>query len=66
MTTFGDNRSFDITAETDITPSMAGLRVGSKVELQGALKVARSIKVIPFHVWLKEGYGREGEVVPNR
>ena len=66
VTTFGDNRSFDITAETDITPSMAGLRVGSKVELQGALKVARNIKVIPFHVWLKEGYGREADAVPNQ
>jgi alpha/beta hydrolase family protein DUF900 len=56
-TTFGDHRSFDITSETRVTPSLAGLRVGSKVELQGALKVATVIKVIPFHTWIKEGYG---------
>jgi hypothetical protein len=67
LTTFGDHRSFDITDKTVVTPSLAGLRVGSTVELQGALKQASSIKVIPFHTWLEEGYGREaGDQIPSQ
>ena len=63
-TTFGDDRSFDMTQETVFTPSLAGVRVGSKVELQGALKVATNIKVIPFHTWIKAGYGTG--IVPSQ
>ncbi len=52
-TEFGDVRFYNYSEETSFTPSQAGLRIGSKVEVKSVLKQAQSVKVIPFYVWIK-------------
>ena len=61
VTTFGDQRAFDLTESTVYTPSPAGLRVGVKVELQAARKEVIELTVIPLHTWLREDYEKEAE-----